>query len=146
MPSLVVGDDSDCGVNSVQQEKSDLDFTEVGRDSGLVFMLISLVIIFIGGILVVADYCLSTEDKGDTQLFNNTTNTKYVWRPHRAVLSVLIAGGVCILVLTPIVGMLEVAYYKVRYPQKTRNLSYLGGAKKSFTSASECLGKLICIV
>ena len=48
MPSLVVGDDSDYGVNSVQQEKSDLDFTKVGRDSGLVFMLISLVIIFIG--------------------------------------------------------------------------------------------------
>ena len=121
---------------------------KIGSRAGLTVITGSIFLLIIGGIMMVIDYYSDDDRNEPIQEVNQTTSQvqtrKHLWRPHRAVLGVAIAGGVCTLLLTPIAGALEVAYYKCQYPAHTAQLSYLEGAKNSFHSAGTCLCTLIC--
>lgn len=109
----------------------------VGEIPGLVVMTLCIVSFLVGGIWMIVDY------------YNERDNGKqngHLWRPHRSVLAVTLAGAVCCLLLTPLVGMASVLYYKCRYPDEAKQLSYRKGATNAFRATGQCILQLLCIM
>ena len=136
-----------------ENTKNNIDTNNIGNNAGLFSIIFGILLGIVTAIIVLYDYYTYSGNNYITNsTINSTTNNthikeelKYLWRPHRAALGMIITFGICSLMCTPFTAIIEVTYYKCKYKKISKDISYKKSIYNSFSSACYCLCRLIVV-